>query len=118
MTTKSATLRMPQRRVYSPVNRRRKRTRLISMPATLSLKAVASVLVLGLFLGLSFITSYKIQAVANDMRMLEERYSTLLQENSMLTKKFSAMASQDRLAKIGKRLGLHQPGEDQIVTLR
>ncbi len=118
MATKSATLRMPQRRLYSPSIRRRKTKRILSAQPGISLKAVAAVLVLCLFLGLSFVTSYKIQTVAQDMKLLEQRYSNLLQENASLSKEFSAMASHERLVRLGKRLGLHKPSEDQIITLR
>ncbi len=119
MTIKSATLRMPQRRVYSPASRRRRNTRsFVSIPAGFSLKAAAALLVLSLFLGLSFITSYKIHGLAQDIQTLEEHYAAVQQENRELTDKFSAISGKKKLARIGKKLGLFKPGEGQIITLR
>ncbi len=119
MITKSATLRMPQRRLYSPSSRRRKKAGLIlSIPAGFSIRAAASILILFLFLGLSFVTSYKIHNVARDMRMLEERYSAIQKENKVLSDKFSKIAGRHQLVRIGKRLGLREPAKDQIITLR
>ncbi len=110
---------MPQRRVYSPSSRRRRNTRqLLSIPAGFSLKAAASIFILSLFLGLSFVTSYKIHGLAQDIKMLEKHYSTAQEENKQLAHQFSSMANKKKLAKIGKKLGLYKPGEDQIITLR
>lgn len=119
MTTKSATLRMPQSRVYSPSNRRRRKaSSILSISTGFSVKATAAILILFLFLGLSIVTSYKIHSVAQDMRMLEERYSVIQKENKALSDEFSKMASRHQLASIGKRLGLREPTKDQIITLR
>ncbi len=119
MTIKSATLRMPQRRIYAPSSRKRRAARsLISIPAGFSIRAAAALLVLSLFLGLSFVTSYRIHGIAQDIRMLEERYSALNQENLKLSAEFSTLASRQRLARIGRKLGLSKPGQDQVVTLR
>ena len=119
MATKSATLRMPQRRLYTHSNKRKKVAgSILSIPASFSIRAAAALLVLFLFLGLSFVTSYKIHIVAQDIQMLEEHYSAIQKENKMLSDKYAHIASQHQLAMIGKRLGLHKPTKDQIITLR
>ncbi|RUM93376.1 MAG: hypothetical protein DSZ23_00060 [Thermodesulfatator sp.] len=120
MTTKSATLRMPQRRIYSPArnNKTRRAASPITIPVKFSLKAVAAIFILSVFVGLSFITSYKIRSIAQEIQMLENRYLTVTQENKILSEKFSAVANPKKLAALGKKLGLRQPSTDQIITLR
>ncbi len=118
MTSKSATLRMPQRRVYSPQNRRRRKARpSISFSVPWSMKTVAAVFLTIALISLSFFASYKIRTVAMDTQVLEARYLNIQKENALLSEKYSSMTSRKRLAVLGKKLGLHAPAKEQVVTL-
>ncbi len=117
MTTKSATIRMPQRRSYTTRTPRKPHQGPSVNIFQSSLRGVLTFLILLLFLGLSVFASYKVKSVANDISVLEQRYATIQEENLQLKKRFSKMTSKATLAKIGKRLGLRPPAEDQIITL-
>ncbi len=114
MTIKSATIRMPQKRGYTP---RRVGTSSGSRLFHSSFRGILSFLLLILFLALSVYTSYKVKSVANDISALEQRYSALQYENKQLNRQLDNITSKATLAKIGRRLGLRPPGENQIITL-
>ncbi|NPA95086.1 MAG: hypothetical protein GXO58_06645 [Thermodesulfobacteria bacterium] len=118
MTIKSATIRMPQKRSYGArVPRRGPAFRPNLGVFQSSLKGVVTFLILALFLGLSLFTSYKVKNVAADISQLEQRYASVEGENGQLKAQLAQMASKSTLAKLGKRLGLRPPAQDQIVTL-
>ncbi len=118
MTIKSATIRMPQRRGYSPRAVRRRSGISGASLFRSSLRGFLAFTFLLLFLGLSVYTSYKVKLVASDIGTLEEKYAALQQENIQLNAQLDGMTSNVTLAKLGKRLGLRPPAEDQIITLQ
>ena len=117
MTTKSATIRMPQRRSYGARPPRRTHSGFSFNIFQSSLRGALTFLILLLFLGLSLYASYKVKNVANDIGALEQRYASIQKENLQLKNRFSEMTSKATLAKMGKRLGLRPPAEDQTITL-
>ncbi len=117
MTVKSATIRMPQRRGYTTRSQHRTGRKAGTSILSASIRGVLVFLTLFLFLGLSVFTSYKVKTVADDISQLERRYSALHQENIRLNSQLDKVTSKATLAKIGKRLGLKPPQENQIVTL-
>ncbi len=117
MTIKSATIRMPQRRSYGARGPRRTHTGSSLNLFNSSLRGVLTFLLLLLFLCLSIIASYKVKGVANDINRLEQKYAAIQKENRILNNRLEKMTSRATLAKIGKRLGLRPPEEDQVVTL-
>ncbi len=114
MTIKSATIRMPQKRGYTS---RHVGTSQGFKLFQSSLRGILSFVLLILFLGLSIYTSYKVKSVARDISTLEQKYYALLQENKQLNGQLDKMTSRATLMKIGKRLGLRPPAENQIITL-
>ena len=117
MTTKSATIRMPQRRSYGARPPRRTHTGLSFNIFQFSLRGALTFLILLIFLGLSLYASYKVKNVADDIVKLEQRYASIQKENQQLKNRFLKMTSEATLAKMGKRLGLRPPAEDQTITL-
>ncbi len=117
MTVKSATIRMPQRRGYTSRAPHRGGKKAGSTILSASIRGILVFLTLFLFLGLSVFTSYKVKTVADDISQLESRYAALHQENIRLNSQLDKVTSRATLAKIGKRLGLRPPHENQIVTL-
>ncbi len=118
MTIKSATIRMPQKRSYGARMPRRGTSPGPGMGVFhSSLRGLFTFFILLLFLGLSLFTSYKVKMVASDISQLEQRYASVEQENSQLKAQLTQITSKSTLAKLGKRLGLRPPADNQIVTL-
>ena len=118
MTSKSATIRMPQRKVYpSRIRKGISPAARLAASVRSSLRGLAALLILLLFLGLSVYSSYRIRSVAQDITMLEQQYSSIQKERSQLSARLSALVQKERLVRIGKRLDLHPPGEGQTTTL-
>ncbi len=117
MTIRSATFRIPNRRQYIR-SKKRKRGIISSLSlATHSVKGFLASFTLIIFIALSIFTTYQINTVAKDIELLEEQYLALQLENKELTKEFTKLTSKERLAKIGKKLGLKEPTDHQIISL-
>jgi len=109
---------MPQRRPHSTrIKKNRRFAGVFTVFLDFPLKGLVSAAILLLFLCLSGFTSYKIRSVAQDISMLEQRYAALQKEKGQLHARLSDLVQRDRLAKVGKRLGLHPPKDSEITTL-
>ncbi len=120
MTIKTATLRMPQRRSYvrNTGYRRPARTSSKASASKSRAKEVVATVFAVIFLLVGVWASLEVHSVANEVARLKETHARLVAENVSLTSKLHSATDKKALEKMGRRIGLHPPKENQIIYLR
>ncbi len=118
MNIRAATIRGTRRRTYrpAPVGRRsyRAKSRARIRFSRLELVGVAAAVLL---FGLGLWTSYEVRTVATEISMLKVRSAELDSTYRSLAEQEAAMLERKNLARLGLKLGLHNPEASQVVTL-
>ncbi len=118
MNIRTATVRAPRRRTYSPAAGRRRSLRSKSSAGIrLSRLEVAGMLAACILFALGLWTSYEVRRIATDISQLNMESIALQDTRRKLDQQQNNLLKSEYLAPLGKKLGLHSPDAGQVVTL-
>ncbi len=120
MSIKTATLRMPQKRSYvrNTGYRRPAKSKAAASSPGFKIKEIVSTALALVFLAIGIWASIEVRSVANEVAKLKEVHERLAAENTALTTRLESTTKTKELEKMGRRLGLHPPKENQIIYLK
>jgi hypothetical protein len=124
MSSRSATIRIPQRRLYGPLTKKNNASSSLSFSKALKalikithkktivfISALAALLILGLW------TAHDTQKIAKDSEFLQIEESRLSAQHKDFISQMDRFKARGRMEKLGKKLGLHSPTDRQIISL-
>jgi len=116
---RTATLRTPRRRIYSPSSVRRLPVKSrASAGLRLSRLEIAGIFAALVLFCTGVWTSYEVNRISDDIARLNSDHMVLAETGSQLERQREKLLRKEYLAPVGARLGLHPPKSDQIFTLK
>ncbi len=114
MNIRTATIRTPRRRIYSPATMRRK-------PATSTFR-ISKLEIAGMFAAFVLFcigvwTSYEVKQISADITRLHSEQMALSEDGARLEQEKARLTGAEYLAPLGRKLGLHPAKPGQTVTL-
>ncbi len=118
MNIRTATIRPPRRRIYSPATMKRKPARRSTAWAIrISRLEAAGMIAAFVLFGVGLWTSYEVNRISADITQLQNEQTTLMETASRLEQQKKLLLSEKNLAPLGTKLGLHPAKPGQTVTL-
>lgn len=119
LTSRAATLRMPQRRVGGLMGSRNfARSAASRQGLGLRGRVVLVAILAAVGVGLGLGASYEIRAVGQDLERLRYEAARLQAQNEGLRNEMASLQTREHLEQLGRGLGLRAPTKDQLVLLR
>ena len=119
MSSRSATIRIPQRRSYVPMAQKNNvgsslsfsKILKITRHKTIALIALAALLILGLWI------THEIRKTANDLELLQIEEGRLSAQYQDFSIQMDQIKARSRMEKLGRKMGLHPPTDRQKISL-
>ncbi len=120
MGPRSATLRIPQRRLYDSLSKKNRAYSMGFLSKVLKIvrrETIASIFIVALLI-LGLWTSYKIHNISRDIASVHIEENRLMAQRQDLKSQEARLKAVSRMKKIGRELRLHPPADSQIIYLR
>jgi len=119
MGPRSATLRIPQRRLYDPLSKKNHDYRgLLSKVLKIARRETIASIFIGALLILGLWTSYDIHNISRDIASIHVEESRLMAQRQDFKSQEVRLKAASRMKKIGRELRLHPPADSQIIHLK
>jgi len=121
MSPRSATIRIPQRRLYGPMAQKNNAVSSLSFSKALvkitHQKIIVFISALAALLIFGFWTAHDIRKIAKDIDILQVEEGRLSTQYQDFNTQMDRLKARSRMEKLGKKLGLHLPTNRQIISL-
>ena len=120
MGPRSATLRIPQRRLYDSLSKKNRAYSMGFLSKVLKIarrETIASIFIVALLI-LGLWTSYEIHNISRDIASVHIEENRLMAQRQDLKSQEARLKAVSRMKKIGRELRLHPPADSQIIYLR
>ncbi|MEA3384872.1 MAG: FtsL-like putative cell division protein [Thermodesulfobacteriota bacterium] len=120
MSLRSATIRIPQRRLYVPMAQKNNTGSSFSFSKVLEItrqKTIAFIFALAALLILGFWTTHETRKIAKDIEFLQIEEGRLSIQYQDFNTQMNQLKARSRMEKWGGKMGLHPPTDRQTISL-